>query len=252
VNFNAKHEYEFVKNFKILQSVFDKHGIDKYIDVNKLVKGKYQDNLEFLQWIKRYFDLHYTGSGGEYNAIERRKAAYAGDKKGGSSQTNVASTKKTSTASGSTPLSSKNKPTVSAPKVVDSSTPKISSNSSVSKAVEPQPSNNNANANSLSNTANNDERLQELSQQLAELKLTVDGLEKERDFYFSRLREVEILCQSFDSSNEMIQQILKILYASDDSEGTDAGASVETEVQQEPVEPIEDTSEQRDDELESF
>lgn len=32
--------------------------------------------------------------------------------------------------------------------------------------------------------------------QLADLKLSVDHLEKERDFYFSKLRDVEILCQT--------------------------------------------------------
>lgn len=47
----------------------------------KLIKGKYQDNLEFLQWIKRYFDLHY-GGGDKYDALERRresKSNYEGD-----------------------------------------------------------------------------------------------------------------------------------------------------------------------------
>jgi RP/EB family microtubule-associated protein len=39
--------------------------------VPKLIKGKYQDNLEFLQWMKRYYDLHNPGV--EYNAVERRK-----------------------------------------------------------------------------------------------------------------------------------------------------------------------------------
>lgn len=32
--------------------------------------------------------------------------------------------------------------------------------------------------------------------QITELKLSVDGLEKERDFYFAKLRDIEILCQS--------------------------------------------------------
>ena len=36
------------------------------------MKAKYQDNLEMLQWIKRYYDLHAKG-GDEYDAVARRK-----------------------------------------------------------------------------------------------------------------------------------------------------------------------------------
>lgn len=43
------------------------------IDVPTLVKGKFQDNLEFCQWMKKYFDMHYTGE--EYDAVGRRNAA---------------------------------------------------------------------------------------------------------------------------------------------------------------------------------
>ena len=35
------------------------------------MKAKYQDNLEFCQWVKRYFDLNYSGE--PYNALQRRK-----------------------------------------------------------------------------------------------------------------------------------------------------------------------------------
>ena len=31
--------------------------------------------------------------------------------------------------------------------------------------------------------------------QIADLKVSVDSMEKERDFYFSKLRDIEILCQ---------------------------------------------------------
>ena len=55
--------------------------------MQKLIKAKYQDNLEFLQWIKRYYDLHYPG--GKYNAVERRaqsKCPYEGDGKASADQ----------------------------------------------------------------------------------------------------------------------------------------------------------------------
>jgi len=45
------------------------------IDIARLVKGKYQDNLEFCQWMKRFFDIHYANA--EYQAVERRNAAIA-------------------------------------------------------------------------------------------------------------------------------------------------------------------------------
>jgi len=71
VKWGAKFDYEYVENYKILQSAFDKNGIKKHIDVDKLVKAKYQDNLEFCQWLKRYFDLNYSGE--PYDARARRK-----------------------------------------------------------------------------------------------------------------------------------------------------------------------------------
>jgi RP/EB family microtubule-associated protein len=48
LNWKAKFEHEIRNNYKILKKAFDNLGINKIIDENKLVKCKYQDNLEFI------------------------------------------------------------------------------------------------------------------------------------------------------------------------------------------------------------
>ena len=71
MKWQAKSEYEFIENFKLLQQAFARNDIKKHIEVEKLSKAKYQDNLEFLQWLKRYFDINYNQE--PYDAAGRRK-----------------------------------------------------------------------------------------------------------------------------------------------------------------------------------
>ncbi len=37
-----------------------------------MAKAKYQDNLEFIQWLKRYYDKNCGDRGANYNPEERR------------------------------------------------------------------------------------------------------------------------------------------------------------------------------------
>ena len=36
-------------------------------------------------------------------------------------------------------------------------------------------------------------KIEDLNQKVVEMKLTIDGLERERDFYFAKLRDIEVL-----------------------------------------------------------
>lgn len=71
VNWMAKVDHEYIPNYKVLQAAFDRHNIERNIQVDQLIRAKYQDNLEFLQWFKHFFECRYSGQ--PYNAQERRK-----------------------------------------------------------------------------------------------------------------------------------------------------------------------------------
>lgn len=53
--------------------------------------------------------------------------------------------------------------------------------------------------------------------QVHSLKLALEGVEKERDFYFGKLREIELLCQEQGQENDsLVQRLMEVLYASDE------------------------------------
>ena len=50
------------------------NGLDfslQIIPVDKLVKGKFQNNFEFVQWFKKFFDANYDGK--EYDPVAARQ-----------------------------------------------------------------------------------------------------------------------------------------------------------------------------------
>ena len=49
-------------DWQVLQTVFNKLKIAKHIPVEKLCRGKYQDNLEWMQWMKVLWRLGAAGS----------------------------------------------------------------------------------------------------------------------------------------------------------------------------------------------
>ncbi|XP_046999987.1 microtubule-associated protein RP/EB family member 1 [Schistocerca americana] len=198
IKFKTNLEHEYIQNFKILQAAFKKMGVDKIVPIDKLIKGRFQDNFEFLQWFKKFFDANYAGQ--EYDAFSARGGEAMGS--GGSNAPRgigVSTTKK-------------------APQVqVAAVAPSTRTATKVATRVQPRPAPNRQSASQVPNQKQDNSRIEELSTQLMEMKLTVDGLEKERDFYFGKLREIEVMCQENDNEqNPIIQKILDILYATEE------------------------------------
>ncbi|KDD72427.1 hypothetical protein H632_c3361p0, partial [Helicosporidium sp. ATCC 50920] len=80
VDFNVKNAYEFVGNYKELQQAFNRNNIDRAFNVQALSKGKLQDNNEFMQFLKGYWDERTGGQAvTDYDAVARRCASKTGD-----------------------------------------------------------------------------------------------------------------------------------------------------------------------------
>ena len=53
------------------------------------------------------------------------------------------------------------------------------------------------------------------------MKLALEGVEKERDFYFGKLREVELLAQEHGPENTpFLDRLMEVLYSADENVST--------------------------------
>lgn len=260
VNWSAKASHEYVANYKLLQGAFNKANIQKYIDVDKLIRGKYQDNLEFCQWLKAFFDQTSPMMGGSgrregYDPVAVRakgkggKAVPTGNRGGVAAKKAVAASSRT-TMGGAAAAPKRSVSTVSS----DNGARPASGGSSVSSvtrasAVSGQKENA-ANANlpvanprkttsssSAAAAVRSDEEMRtlkaenaalvakysELERASAEIEMTLQTVESERDFYFEKLRGIEVMLQVYKEREEekegsgnvsrVMDRIFKVMYA---------------------------------------
>ncbi|XP_032809015.1 microtubule-associated protein RP/EB family member 3-like [Petromyzon marinus] len=199
VKFQAKLEHEYIHNYKLLQASFKRMSVDKIIPVDKLVKGKFQDNFEFLQWFKKFFEANYDGR--EYDPVVARHGVHATPPPNHGEQ--IFNKPKRH----STPPAAAPKATSVSPAPRPTSTPARSSPHSSGGGGTPQGK----------PKAGDDAQMTELNQQMLEMKVSVEALEKERNFYFGKLRDIETICQDFDAeSNPMVTRVLDVLYATEE------------------------------------
>jgi RP/EB family microtubule-associated protein len=61
IKWQARLEPEYIHNFKVVQEAMDKKDLAKPLPVDRLIKGKYQDNFEMLQWFHAFWQARHSG-----------------------------------------------------------------------------------------------------------------------------------------------------------------------------------------------
>ncbi|XP_039256861.2 microtubule-associated protein RP/EB family member 1-like isoform X4 [Styela clava] len=199
VKWNSKLEHEYIANFKILQECFKKVRVDQNVPVEKLVKGRFQDNFEFVQWFKKFFDANYREECADYDAINMRSGAGLG----------IADSKKGAAAR---PMGHVKKSVATAPR----STARMANTTAPARRA-PTSSASTQELNVMR------EELEEARSESTALQTTVEALEKERDFYFAKLRDIELICQDVEGEDgaglnikELCEKVTEILYATEE------------------------------------
>ena len=80
LNFNAKNKDDYLKNLKILDRSVSKLKIPKQVPYNTLCNGKFQSNMEFVQWLYSYTVKNAPSAGMFYNGFDKRIEAYCKQK----------------------------------------------------------------------------------------------------------------------------------------------------------------------------
>lgn len=222
VDFTVKHEYDFMKNWKLVQNGFAKAGIEKMIPVQRLIKGRYQDNLEFMQWMYKYARDTYNGDPDEptYDAIGRRTKSkggrdYTGNSKGGARRTK--SSRPTSAASRGSARAYTGKSTVAGNRATGNNNRRGAA-AAASRANDQE----------LEQLRDENKRLNEsrdelqgkvdvMEQQHGEIEKIAKDIENERDFYFNKVVAIENkLKEEVEQDSPLLKAIYEILYQTEE------------------------------------
>jgi len=174
VNWNAKYEYDSIANYKLLQQAFNKCEIAKNIDVDHLCKARGQENFEFLQWIKHYYEKNYKNHK-DVKPEERDNTIK---------------------------------------KVISKSLSKenfVGSKKNIGMGLKSK---------SSSHLEVSDETSQNFKEECDRLSQRNEDLEKERDFYHSKLKDIEYLIkEDTDQTKDKLKELLEsILFATKEVE----------------------------------
>jgi RP/EB family microtubule-associated protein len=283
ISWEARTDYEFIQNYKLLQVAFTKRNVQRYVDVDKLIRAKYQDNLEFCQWLKAFYDQSGTYRD-DYDPMAARAKGKGGKKfnaqHGGASVSKARPPVPKVSRPRLAPVTTKSRPTGAAMSPTAASMGKEKPTVHTERAARPLRERVPANEGTASNTNNTskssdaatealladaalmkknaelaikvedleqmnedlttavgdlEQKNEEVTATVADLEKAVIDIETERDFYFSKLRSVEVMLQVHQEQGDegdtagTVDKIFQILYATaeDGLEVNDAGEVIQ-------------------------
>jgi RP/EB family microtubule-associated protein len=282
ISWEARTDYEFIQNYKLLQVAFTKKSVQRYVDVDKLIRAKYQDNLEFCQWLKAFYDQSGTYSD-DYDPMAARAKGKGGKKfnalHGGASLSKARPAVPKVARPRLAPVATKSRPTGAAMSPTAASMGKEKATAHTERTARPLrervPANdgtsNNTKTSKSSDAATEalladaalmkknaelaikvedleqmnedltatvgdlEQQNEEVTATVADLEKAVIDIETERDFYFSKLRSVEVMLQVHQEQGDegdtagTVDKIFQILYATaeDGLEVNDAGEVIQ-------------------------
>lgn len=154
--------------------------------MEKLSLARPLDNLEFMQWAKAFFDLNARSV--EYDALERRKnkpTPWDGGSGAAGSRTGA-------------PAANRNPRAVTMP---SQGAKKITTGPAAVRKISDQPKQGTTGPAKNPTAAASAAEIKRLNDKIAEIAMQNDILEKEKEFYFGKLRDIEIFCGHQESVN---------------------------------------------------
>lgn len=267
IHFEPRQDYQILSNYKLLQMGFNKVGLTREVPVERLMKFRMQDNLEFLQWFCKLQANAQRHGISNVSSVPSRKPLASSHINRPINHARVTPARSISgrsmpsrsmhkelgshsrNFSGEPPVKhsnglniTKSESTVYTPRrAISGETGGARSSIRRSSGIRTR---------SLTSPDYSDAQMKKLKKQVEELqgKLseaaeTQESLEYERNFYFSKLRQIEIICQNLNDKiqqdkdsiditvPELVQHVQEILYSMvegfevpDDNEtGSEAG-----------------------------
>lgn len=233
MKFNANQEYEYQENYRILQNAITKHNVDRFIDPPRMMKCRFQDNFEFTNWLKQHWETYSTGQ--PYDALARRQGKPMGAAATNRPISSASGSQRSTSSTGAYRTGTGRPNVVRAGGVVGAGGRGVGGG-----AVRPG-----SRTMASGGGGASQQRAQELARQLADAKALIETAEKERDFYFGKLREIEVYIQQadFDAGSQaenLAKYIQNILYSTEDGAEDDIMAEEMVHDEQMPYQDAED------------